>query len=230
MADSYRMHELDDADINRLLPGEILEDIGVVVIDPAERQVPDVVDELAARLASVLGGAPKKTPCHHHPQVTVGRGSLDLAGGKGTVRRVMAVPPPFLPSPPAVPWQVMEGLMRRNSVVIHPTMPTMPGSTPTWPLAGGARPTTTAARRGTGTGVFFPRAEVAAAGQRQPCPCHSSAWTAGGHGDREVAAGNASRGCPYGAEALSWRPRPSASGARAATGMDLLNTKRTMTN
>ncbi|CAL4931005.1 unnamed protein product [Urochloa decumbens] len=160
MANSYRtsMHEFDE-EIRRLLPREILEDIGIAV-DPAEQQALDVVDVLAAHLASVLGGAPKKTSYHHHyPQANVGHG---LRGGMGALAnkvgaRGVAVPPFLPPPPPVVPWHVMEGL-RRNDMALHPAA-TMPGFAPARAraplLAGGARPPTVCP--GVGTGVFLPR-------------------------------------------------------------------------
>ncbi|CAL4922674.1 unnamed protein product [Urochloa decumbens] len=162
MANSYRtsMHdELDD--IRRLLPREILEDIGIVV-DAAEQQPLDVVDVLAAHLAGVLGGSPKKTSYHHHPQANVEHG---LRGGMGALASKVGAPgvaaPPFLPSPPPpVPWHVMEGL-RRNTMALHPaaTVPGFAAAARPPLLAGGARPRSAAAAacRGVGTGVFLPR-------------------------------------------------------------------------
>ncbi|CAN6289436.1 unnamed protein product [Urochloa humidicola] len=160
MADSYRMSMHDELeDIHRLLPREILEDIGIIVFDPAEKQALDVAEVLAAHLASVLGVAPpKKASYHHHPQANVvghasGRGMDAALAGKVSAPGVVAVPP-FLPSPPAAPWQVMDGL-RRKAMALHP-MDTMPGFAPARPLlAGGARPPM--ACRGVGTGVFLPR-------------------------------------------------------------------------
>nr|CAB3495931.1 unnamed protein product [Digitaria exilis] len=54
------MQELDDT--YRLLPREILEDIGIM--DPPEQQLHDVIEDLAARLVAVLGGTgtPKTKP------------------------------------------------------------------------------------------------------------------------------------------------------------------------
>ncbi|KAJ1297119.1 hypothetical protein BS78_01G353500 [Paspalum vaginatum] len=149
----YYPTSMQEDDVHRLLPREILKDLGIM--DPGEQQLVDAIEDLAAHLASVLGGTPKKTS-RHHPQVNVGRGlgGVDVLAGGGNVRRV-AVPPPFLPAAPAAPWQVMESL-RRNNMVLHP-IATMPGlAAASRPLTGGAQPPTTV-RLGAGTGVFLPR-------------------------------------------------------------------------
>lgn len=73
MADYYctYMQELDD--VHRLLPPEILKDIGM--IDPAERRRLAVVEDIALRLAGVLGEATKRAQHNphscHHPQVHI---------------------------------------------------------------------------------------------------------------------------------------------------------------
>ncbi|CAN6295088.1 unnamed protein product [Urochloa humidicola] len=182
MADCYRTSVRDE--IHRLLPREIFEDIGIVD-NPAEHQALDVVDVLAAHLASVLGGAPRKTSYHHHqhPQANLGHsrlgggGMMDAVAGK-VIRAPSVAVPPFLPSPPAaVPWHVMEGLRRNTMALLHPAA-TMPGfATPTRPpplLAGGARPTTTVCRRGVGTGVFLPRRATEVVRRTAKAPARSS--------------------------------------------------------
>ncbi|RLN19007.1 hypothetical protein C2845_PM02G26020 [Panicum miliaceum] len=60
-----RCHVADHDDVHRLLPPEILEDIGVVKAD--ELQHLAVVEELAARLATVLGSTANVAQCHAVP-------------------------------------------------------------------------------------------------------------------------------------------------------------------
>uniref|UniRef100_J3LNT4 Uncharacterized protein n=1 Tax=Oryza brachyantha TaxID=4533 RepID=J3LNT4_ORYBR len=65
------MHEMDD--VHRWLPSEILGDIGISESDTAERRRVAVVEDLAVRLAGVLGGGAGEmaAPCHR-PQVRGG--------------------------------------------------------------------------------------------------------------------------------------------------------------
>ncbi|RLN39915.1 hypothetical protein C2845_PM01G15230 [Panicum miliaceum] len=137
--------ELDD--VHRLLPREILEDIGIV--DPAEQQLLDVVEDLAARLAAVLGGNNPNIASSRRPQVNAARGlggtGIVLSGRGNNVRRAVPAPPLNSPAPPVPGWHAMEGV--RNDMVFTPAMP----------LGAGAQPTTM--RRRAGTGVFLPRTE-----------------------------------------------------------------------
>ncbi|KAG2551867.1 hypothetical protein PVAP13_9KG446300 [Panicum virgatum] len=61
-----RCHVADHDDVHRLLPPEILEDIGVVRADD-ELQHLAVVEELAARLATVLGSTANAAQCQAVP-------------------------------------------------------------------------------------------------------------------------------------------------------------------
>ncbi|KAG2540719.1 hypothetical protein PVAP13_9NG581000 [Panicum virgatum] len=140
------MPELDD--VHRLLPPEILEDIGIIV-DPAEQQLLDVVEDIAARLAVVLSGNNPNIASSRRPQganAARGLGGTGLTGRGNNVRR-RAVPAPPLNSPaPTVPrWHGIAGV--RNDMVFAPAMP----------LGAGAQPTPV--RRQAGTGVFLPRTE-----------------------------------------------------------------------
>ncbi|KAG2551864.1 hypothetical protein PVAP13_9KG446800 [Panicum virgatum] len=146
------MPELDD--VHRLLPPEILEDIGIIV-DPAEQQLLDVVEDLAARLPVVLGGSDPNIASSRRPHANAARGlggtGIVLTGPRGNnVRRRAAVPlpaPPLnSPAPPVPRWHAMAGV--RNDMVFAPAP---------MPLGASAQPTTV--RRGAGTGVFLPRTE-----------------------------------------------------------------------
>uniref|UniRef100_A0A0E0D0L9 Uncharacterized protein n=1 Tax=Oryza meridionalis TaxID=40149 RepID=A0A0E0D0L9_9ORYZ len=110
------IHEMDD--VHRWLPSEVLRDIGIT--DAEEHRRLAVVEDLAMRLAGVLGGgemaAQAQRPlfsCHHRPQVTGGDGGEMLRdhhalAGAGRPR-VAATPPPHLRLPlpaPAAPWHV----------------------------------------------------------------------------------------------------------------------------
>ncbi|KAJ1297120.1 hypothetical protein BS78_01G353600 [Paspalum vaginatum] len=55
-AAGYNVTETELDDVHRLLPPEILEDIGIAANAANALRTPDIVEELAARLAAVLGG------------------------------------------------------------------------------------------------------------------------------------------------------------------------------
>uniref|UniRef100_A0A0E0K5K3 Uncharacterized protein n=1 Tax=Oryza punctata TaxID=4537 RepID=A0A0E0K5K3_ORYPU len=175
-------------DVHRWLPSEVLRDIGIA--DATEQRRLAVVEDLAVRLAGVLGGgemaAQAQRPlssCHHRPRVSGGGGG----GGGATLRdrhaltgaggpRVANAPPPYLPLPlpaPGAPWQVqvmMGG--QRNTMVLQPRLAPAASSNP-HPLlllrggavAGAAPPATT--RRSSCTGFFLPRTAAA-----DPCHAH----------------------------------------------------------
>uniref|UniRef100_A0A0D9XP97 Uncharacterized protein n=1 Tax=Leersia perrieri TaxID=77586 RepID=A0A0D9XP97_9ORYZ len=146
MADCYyareQQLEVDDAVVHRLLPPEILVDIGIVadsVADIAARQRRSlaVVEELSARLVSILGGGGVGEKRAATPASGGGvtpysyRRDLHLAGG---------------------------GINGRNGVMILYHAP----STKQWPPL---RPTTflppPPPASGSGTGVFLPRTGLA---------------------------------------------------------------------
>uniref|UniRef100_A0A0D9VU32 Uncharacterized protein n=1 Tax=Leersia perrieri TaxID=77586 RepID=A0A0D9VU32_9ORYZ len=161
------MPEMDD--VHQWLPSEVLRDIGIA--DPAERRRLAVVEDLATRLAGVLGGdshtvhTRQPPSSYHHPQVRGGAGA----------------PAPFMPLPlmnaPAAPRQAqaMAGVGVRNTMVVRPApalhhprhlAPALSASHP-HPLfrgavAAGAAQPVAATRRG-GTGFFLPRTSNAAA-------------------------------------------------------------------
>ncbi|PUZ41077.1 hypothetical protein GQ55_9G474400 [Panicum hallii var. hallii] len=139
------MPELDD--VHRLLPREILVDIGIV--DPAEQQLLDVVEDLQARLAVVLGGNNPNIASAARPQANAARGlggtDIVLSSRGNNVRRAVPAPPLNSPARPVPGWHAMAGV--KNDMVFAPAMPL------------GARAQLTTVRRRAGTGVFLPRTE-----------------------------------------------------------------------
>uniref|UniRef100_A0A0D9VU30 Uncharacterized protein n=1 Tax=Leersia perrieri TaxID=77586 RepID=A0A0D9VU30_9ORYZ len=169
MADSYStyMPELDD--VHRWLPSNVLRDIGIT--DSAERRHLAVVDDLAARLVSVLGGgaphvemaAAQHPPSSRHHPVQVIRGHHALASTHRP--RVAAAAQPYQQAL-AVPWQAMT----TNTMVLHPAaaLQMAPAANQTHPLfcgsGAGASQQSATTRRSSGTGFFLPQtAKVATA-------------------------------------------------------------------
>uniref|UniRef100_A0A0E0D0M0 Uncharacterized protein n=1 Tax=Oryza meridionalis TaxID=40149 RepID=A0A0E0D0M0_9ORYZ len=168
------MHEMDDA--HRWLPSEVLRDIGIA--DADERRRLAIVEDLAVRLADVLGGgemaAQAQRPpssSHHHPQVKGGDGVATLRDHHaliGASHPIVATntPPPYMPLPaPATPWQVQVMMGGpRNTMVLQPRMAPA-ANNPHLPLPrggavdGAAPPATT--RRSSGTSFFLPRTAAA---------------------------------------------------------------------
>ncbi|KAF0887871.1 hypothetical protein E2562_004075 [Oryza meyeriana var. granulata] len=122
------MRELD-VDVHRWLPSEILSDIGVVV-DTTESRRLAVVEDLAARLAGVLGGSTVERT--RHP----------------------AVPPST--APPAEAWHLLSNNGGRMTLDQAVPLPRFALARQRPPLANAILPP---ARRsgGGGTGVFLPR-------------------------------------------------------------------------
>lgn len=139
--------ELND-DAHRLLPREILDDIGIVV-DPAEQQLLDVIEDLAARLAVALGGTPEKI-------TSPANASRGVRGGLAERGEILAAPPPFSSAAHVVPCHaaiaMAEGFRNNNMVFF-----------------GASAQPATVHRRGTGTGVFLPRNEGV---------CRTASWAA----------------------------------------------------
>ncbi|KAL5217750.1 hypothetical protein ABZP36_018434 [Zizania latifolia] len=161
------MNELDD--VNRWwLPSEILSDIGIA--DTAERRRLAVVEDLAVRLAGVLGGtseiAQRRPPssCHRLQVRDSGYSATPretLAGAGRPRRGSTAAPPPCLPAL-AAPWQAMGGLIN-SSHILHPAFaPQQRRLAPACHAfrSAGTHPAA-ATRRSGGTGVFLPRTDAA---------------------------------------------------------------------
>ncbi|KAG8063350.1 hypothetical protein GUJ93_ZPchr0003g16739 [Zizania palustris] len=169
------MNELDD--VNRWwLPSEILSDIGIA--DAAERRRLAVVEDIAVRLAGVLGGASEiaqrrpPSSCHGLQVRDTGYSAMEtLAGARHRRRGPSAAPPLYLPLPAlaAAPWQVTGGLIN-NSHILHPAFaPQQRRLAPAchaFHRAGAHHPAATTTRRSGGTGVFLPRTDAAVVPRR----------------------------------------------------------------
>ncbi|KAL5218239.1 hypothetical protein ABZP36_018923 [Zizania latifolia] len=129
------MHELED--VHRWLPSNILSDIGIV--DIAERRRLAIVEDLAARLAGVLGSA---TGITHHTVVPPAANSH-----------------PRRHAPPAEEaWPSLRNGGRKLDLAV--ALPRFSPARRPPLLAAGAPVLPPANRCGGGTGVFLPRTEA----------------------------------------------------------------------
>jgi hypothetical protein len=148
MADDYYAGDLEDV-VHRLLPREILADVGIVVPEcaapPSSRRGDDhaaaVMEDLAAHLVGILGldataREQQRAPRPHlqHPRAGMGHGSrAPVGGGHGGAARH---------APPASCW---------NGAAPH-----VPG----YAMVADMNSHPPAMRQGAGTGVFLPRVEA----------------------------------------------------------------------
>lgn len=136
-------------------------------MDPAEQQLLNVIEDLAARLAIALGGIPKITSSRSHPTVNASRGGLSergeiLAGRVNNLPRRTGAAPSFSPAP-VVPRHAMADGLRNNNMIF---------ALASRPHGAGAQPAMVHRRgsgTGTGTGVFLPRNEGV---------CRTASWAA----------------------------------------------------
>ncbi|KAM3311945.1 hypothetical protein ACQJBY_032130 [Aegilops geniculata] len=157
MADDYYAGDLDDV-VHRLLPREILADVGIVVAGGRAppscevRRCSDdhaaLVEDLAAHLVGILGldGAREKRAPAHPPYVRHEQGRVDygswahVGGGHGGA--APHAPPPC--------W---------NNGAVPPRLPRFEPAAPV-PAFAGCHPPAMRHGSGTGTGVFLPRPEA----------------------------------------------------------------------
>lgn len=158
MADDYYAGDLDDV-VHRLLPREILADVGIVVAGGRAPHSCEVrhrsddhsalVEDLAAHLVGILGldGAREQRAHAHPPHVRHEQGprvrdgmEALVGGGQGGAGR--HAPPPC--------W---------NNGAVPPRLPRLEPAAPV-PAFANCHPPAMRHGSGTGTGVFLPRPEA----------------------------------------------------------------------